>query len=218
MTEVGRVRIAIPVFDRMTALDAIGPYEVLQRIPTFDITFLGHASCEVRTENGMLGLRADATFEDLREPDVIVFPGGVGTRPLQDDERVLDWVRHAHAGSRFTTSVCTGALVLGAAGLLDGLTATTHWSCYRELAAHGAEPSAARVVEHLDRRLVTAAGVSSGIDMALRLVERLVDRTAAQAAQLMIEYDPQPPFDSGAVHKCDDSVMARVVEYAAVRS
>jgi transcriptional regulator GlxA family with amidase domain len=218
VTDADRVRIAIPVFDRMTALDAIGPYEVLQRIPTFDITFVGHALGEVRTENAMLGLRVDATFEELAEPDVIVFPGGVGTRPLEHDARVLDWVRHAHALTRFTTSVCTGSIVLGAAGLLDGLTATTHWSCYRELAAHGAEPSASRVVEHLDRRIITAAGVSSGIDMALRLVELLVDRTAAQAAQLMIEYDPQPPFDSGAVHKSDDTVMTRVIEYATLRS
>jgi len=218
MTDAGRIRIAVPVFDRMTALDAIGPYEVLQRIPTFDITFVGHAVGEVRTENAMLGLRADATFEELSEPDVIVFPGGVGTRPLEHDERVLAWVRGAHAGTLFTTSVCTGSIVLGAAGLLDGLTATTHWSCYRELAAHGAEPSATRVIEHLDRRIITAAGVSSGIDMALRLVELLVDRTAGQAAQLMIEYDPQPPFDSGAVHKSDDTVMTRVIEYAALRS
>jgi transcriptional regulator GlxA family with amidase domain len=218
MTDADRISIAIPVFDRMTALDAIGPYEVLQRIPTFDITFVGHAVGEVRTENAMLGLCADATFEELLEPDVIVFPGGVGTRALERDARVLDWVRHAHAGTRLTTSVCTGSIVLGAAGLLDGLTATTHWSCYRELAAHGAEPSATRVVEHLDRRIITAAGVSSGIDMALRLVELLVDSTAAQAAQLMIEYDPQPPFDSGAVHKSDDIVMTRVIEYAALRS
>jgi transcriptional regulator GlxA family with amidase domain len=218
MTDDHRTRIAIPVFDRMTALDAIGPYEVLQRIPTFDITFVGHAVGEVRTENAMLGLRADATFEDLAEPDVIVFPGGVGTRPLEHDERVLGWVRHAHTGTRFTTSVCTGSIVLGAAGLLDGLTATTHWSCYRELAAHGAEPSANRVIEHLDQRIITAAGVSSGIDMALRLVELLVDRTAGQAAQLMIEYDPQPPFDTGAVHKSDDTVMTRVIEYASLRS
>ena len=218
MTDTSRTRIAIPVFDRMTALDAVGPYEVLQRIPTFDITFVGHTVGEVRTENAMLGLRADATFEQLPDPDVIVFPGGVGTRPLEHDERVLDWVRRAHGGTRFTTSVCTGSIVLGAAGLLDGLSATTHWSCYEELAAHGAEPSATRVIEHLDRRIITAAGVSSGIDMALRLVELLVDRTAGQAAQLMIEYDPQPPFDSGAVHKSDDTVMTRVIEYAALRS
>jgi transcriptional regulator GlxA family with amidase domain len=218
MTDADRIRIAIPVFDRMTALDAIGPYEVLQRIPSFDITFVGDTVGEVRTENGMLALRADATFEALPDPDVLVFPGGVGTRALERDERVLEWVRNAHAGTRFTTSVCTGSIVLGAAGLLDGLAATTHWSCYRELAAHGAEPSGTRVVEHLDRRIITAAGVSSGIDMALRLVELLVDRTAAQAAQLMIEYDPQPPFDSGAVHKSDDTVMTRVIEYAALRS
>ena len=218
MTDTDRMTIAIPVFDRMTALDAIGPYEVLQRIPTFDITFVGHAVGEVRTENAMLGLRADATFEDLPDPDVVVFPGGVGTRPLEHDAPVLEWVRRAHAGTRFTTSVCTGSLVLGAAGLLSGLTATTHWSCYRELAAHGAEPTGRRVVEHLDRRLITAAGVSSGIDMALRLAELLVDRTAGQAAQLMIEYDPQPPFDCGAVDKSDDVVMTRVIEYASVRS
>src|SRR5664279_1672873 len=113
-------------------------------------------------------------------------------------------VRHAHATTRFTTSVCTGSLVLGAAGLLKDLTATTHWSCYRELAVHGAVPTAQRVVEHVHRRLITAAGVSSGIDMALRLVELLVDRTAAEAAQLMIEYDPTPHIDCGALAKCDD--------------
>ncbi len=217
-TSNDHIRIAIPVFERCTALDAVGPYEVLQRIPTFDIVFVGHRRGVVRTENAMLGLHVDATFEELPEPDVLVFPGGVGTRPLEHDERVLAWVRHAHEHTRFTTSVCTGSLVLGAAGLLDGLTATTHWSCYGNLEAHGAEPTAQRVVEHLDRRLITAAGVSSGIDMALRLVELLVDRTAGQAAQLMIEYDPQPPFDCGAVDKSDDIVMTRVIEYAALRS
>jgi transcriptional regulator GlxA family with amidase domain len=107
--------------------------------------------------------------------------------------------------------------VLGAAGLLDGLTATTHWSCYQELAAHGAVPTSERVVEHVDRRIITAAGVSSGIDMALRLVELLADRTAAEAAQLMIEYDPQPPYDCGSVAKAGDAVMQRVIEYAQLR-
>jgi transcriptional regulator GlxA family with amidase domain len=212
-----RLQIAIPLFPKYTALDAVGPYEVLQRIPTFDVIFIGHTRGEVRSENGMIGLIADATFEEVPAPDVLVFPGGVGTRPLVHDERVLAWVRRAHAGSRFTTSVCTGSVVLGAAGLLQGLTATTHWSCYRELAAQGAEPTAARVVEHLDERIITAAGVSSGIDMALRLVELLVDRTAGEAAQLMIEYDPQPPFDSGTVTKASDAVMTRIVEYAALR-
>ena len=212
-----RVQVAIPLFPRFTALDAVGPYEVLQRVPNFDIVFVGHAPGEVRSENGMLGLTADATFEEVPAPNVVVFPGGTGSRALQHDERVLAWVREAHAGSRFTTSVCTGSLVLGAAGLLRGLTATTHWACYRELAAHGAEPTPERVVEHRNERIITAAGVSSGIDMALRLTELLVDRTAAQAAQLMIEYDPQPPFDCGSVAKADDAVMTRVVEYAALR-
>ena len=116
-----------------------------------------------------------------------------------------------------TTSVCTGSLVLAAAGLLEGLTATTHWACYPELAALGAEPTARRVVEHLDRRIITAAGVSSGIDMALRMVELLVDRTAGRAAQLMIEYDPQPPFDAGSFAKADDVIVNRVIEYAELR-
>jgi transcriptional regulator GlxA family with amidase domain len=211
------LHVAIPLFPRFTALDAIGPYEVLQRIPSIDVTFVGHQRGEVRSENGMLGITIDATFEELAEPDIIVFPGGVGTRPLVHDEQVLDWVRSAHRSTIFTTSVCTGALVLGASGLLDGLTATTHWACYAELEATGAVPTAQRVVEHLDRRLITAAGVSSGIDMALRLVELLVDRTAAQAAQLMIEYDPQPPFDCGALAKCDDTTISRVADYAKLR-
>jgi transcriptional regulator GlxA family with amidase domain len=215
MTE--RLQVAIPLFPRFTALDGVGPYEVLQRIPHIDVTFIGHQRGEVRSENGLIGITADATFEEIPEPAVIVFPGGVGTRPLESDERVLEWVRHAHATTVFTTSVCTGSLVLGAAGLLTGLTATTHWSCYAELEAHGVVATDQRVVEHLDQRIITAAGVSSGIDMALRLVELLVDRTAAQAAQLMIEYDPQPPFDTGARAKADDTIIARVIEYAQLR-
>lgn len=214
----GRLQVAIPIFPRLTVLDAIGPYEVLQRIPEVDVLFVGSDKGEVRSDNGMLGLIADATFDDVPSPQVIVFPGGVGTRPLTQDERVLDWVRQAHAGTVYTTSVCTGSLVLGAAGLLRGLTATTHWSCYDLLAAQGAVPTAERVVEHLDQRVITAAGVSSGIDMALRLTELLIDKTAAQAAQLMIEYDPQPPFDCGSVPKATPEILARVQEYASHRS
>jgi transcriptional regulator GlxA family with amidase domain len=211
------MQVVIPLFPKFTALDGIGPYEVLQRIPGIDVTFIGHARGEVRSENGFLGITIDGTFEDHPRPEVIVFPGGVGTRPLERDERVLDWVRTAHATTTYTTSVCTGSLVLGAAGLLDGLTATTHWSCYPNLEAHGAIATAERVVEHLDRRIITAAGVSSGTDMALRLVELLVDRTAAEAAQLMIEYDPQPPFDCGSVAKATAAggqVLERVGEYS----
>jgi transcriptional regulator GlxA family with amidase domain len=212
------LQVVIPVFPRITALDAIGPYEVLQRIPSITVTFIGHQKGEVRTENGMLGLMADATFDDFPHPDVVVFPGGAGTRPLLQDQGVLDWVRHAHRHTVFTTSVCTGSLVLAAAGLLDELTATTHWSEYGRLQTLGARPTPQRVVEHLDRRVITAAGVSSGIDMALRLVELLVDRTAAEAAQLMIEYDPEPPVHAGSREKADDRIMQRVVEYADARS
>ncbi len=209
--------IAIPLFAQFTALDGIGPYEVLQRIPHFDITFIGHERGVVRSDNGMLGVAVDATFEELANPDIVVFPGGFGTRALMTDDRVLDWVRGAHATTTYTTSVCTGSLVLAAAGLLDGLTATTHWSALDVLSTHGAIPTGERVVEHLDRRIITAAGVSSGIDMALRLVELLVDRTAAEASQLMIEYDPQPPFDSGSTAKASAAVVERVIEYAATR-
>ncbi len=211
------LQVVIPLFPRVTALDAVGPYEVLQRVPTIDVTFIGHRRGEVRTENGLLGLTVDATFEEYPEPDVVVVPGGVGSRPLMGDQRVLEWLRHAHRSTRLTTSVCTGSLVLGAAGLLDGVTATTHWACYPELAATGAVPTAERVVEHLDQRIITAAGVSSGIDMALRLVELLVDTTAAQAAQLMIEYDPEPPFDTGSLSRADDAIVNRVIEYAQLR-
>jgi len=211
-----RTTVAIPLFEGFTALDAIGPYEVLQRIPAFDVLFVGHARGEVRSDNGMLGITRDATFEEVPRPQILVFPGGFGTRALEHDDRVLDWVRQVHATSTLTTSVCTGALVLAAAGLLTGLVATTHWSTYAELERYGVTPVADRVVEHLDRRLITAAGVSSGIDMALRLVEILVDRTAAEAAQLMIEYDPRPPVDSGSVAKTSDATMTRVIEYASV--
>ena len=211
-----RTTVAIPLFEGFTALDAIGPYEVLQRIPTVDVVFVGHERGEVRSDNGMLGITRDAAFEEVVAPQILVFPGGFGTRVLEDDQRVIEWVRHVHATTTFTTSVCTGALVLGAAGLLTGLTATTHWSTYAELERYGVTPVPVRVVEHLDRRILTAAGVSSGIDMALRLVELLVDRTAAEAAQLMIEYDPAPPVDSGSVAKTSDATMTRVVEYASV--
>ena len=221
---MSNLQVAIPLFPKFTALDGIGPYEVLQRIPSIDVTFIGHQRGEVRSENGFLGVIADGTFDDFPHPDVIVFPGGVGTRPLEHDEHVLQWVRTAHTTTRFTTSVCTGSLVLAAAGLLNGLTATTHWSCYDDLQRLGATPTATRVVEHLDRRIITAAGVSSGIDMALRLVELLVDRTAAEAAQWMIEYDPQPPFDCGSTATATahasagaDALTQRVIEYAQLR-
>jgi len=144
-------------------------------------------------------------------------PGGVGTRTLMRDEVILDWIREAHRHTLFTTSVCTGSLVLAAAGLLDGLTATTHWAAQDLLASLGAAYTPQRVVEHLPQRLITAAGVSSGIDMALRLLELLVDRQAAEASQLMIEYDPEPPFDSGDLGKASEATRLRALEYFSLR-
>jgi putative intracellular protease/amidase len=213
------IRIAIPLFDRLTALDAIGPYEVLQRLPGATVTFVAERTGEFRTDNGFLGLNADATFDDLADPDVIVVPGGVGTRTLMETSHPIHaWLQRAHETTRFTTSVCTGSLVLAAAGLLEGLTATTHWGAYQVLEEHDVTPTGQRVVEHLDRRIITAAGVSSGIDMALRLSELLVDDVAAKAMQLMVEYDPQPPFDAGSVEKAGGEVMARLVAYSADKS
>jgi putative intracellular protease/amidase len=206
------MRIAVVLFPRLTALDAVGPYEVLQRLPEATVTFVGQRRGEVRSENGFLGLSVDATFEELTDPDVVVVPGGIGTRALLTDDDTLAWLRSAHASSRFTTSVCTGSLLLAAAGLLQGLTATSHWSAMDTLAGLGAVPTGRRVVEHLDRRIITSAGVSSGIDMALRLAELLTDRTTAQAQQLMLEYDPEPPFDAGSLEKAGPEVLTRVRE------
>src|SRR5689334_12639786 len=161
----------------------------------------------------MLGVTVDKAFAELTRPDVVVFPGGIGTRVLINDAEVLDWVREAHAHSRFTTSVCTGSVVLAAAGLLNGLTATTHWRAQELLNSLGARYVPQRVVEHLPQRIITAAGVSSGIDMALRLVELLVNRAAAEASQLMIEYDPEPPFDSGDLGKASQATHDLAMEF-----
>ena len=212
------MQVAIPLFPRFTALDAIGPYEVLQRIPDLDVTFIGHERGEVRSENGFLGITCDATFEEMPHPDIVVFPGGVGTRPLMTDERVLEWVRTAHATSTFTTSVCTGSLVLAAAGLLKGLTATTYWSVLSDADRAGRDP---------DRRNGWSSTCPSGSSPppACRAASTwrcgssrlLYDETAAKACQLMIEYDPQPPFDCGSADKADEAVITRVIEYAQQR-
>jgi putative intracellular protease/amidase len=207
------VLVAIPLFERFTALDGVGPYEVLQRVPSIDVVFVGHRRGEVRGDNGMLGMTVDKAFAELTRPDVVVFPGGIGTRVLIKDAEVLNWVREAHEHSRFTTSVCTGGLVLAAAGLLTGLTATTHWRVRELFNSLGAQYVPQRVVEHLPQRIITAAGVSSGIDMALRLVELLVGREAAEASQLMIEYHPQPPFDSGSLGTASAEIEALANEF-----
>ena len=202
------MKIAFLVFDKLTALDAIGPYEVLSRIPEVDLRFVAQEPGEKRTDTGMLGITADAALGDLPDPDILLVPGGEGNRALMEDAEVLDWLRTAHEGTTWTTSVCTGALVLAAAGLLEGKRATSHWAYRHELAQFGAEPTAERVV--VDGKVVTAAGVSAGIDMALHLVALEFGPELASGIQLGIEYDPEPPFDSGSPEKADPQLVELV--------
>jgi transcriptional regulator GlxA family with amidase domain len=202
------MKIAILIFDKLTALDAIGPYEVLSRIPEAELRFVAKEAGTKRTDTGALGLEADLSLDQLPDPDLVLVPGGEGNRPLLEDDEVLEWLRGADRTSTWTTSVCTGSLVLGAAGILDGKRATSHWAYRDELARYGAEPVAERVV--IDGKVVTAAGVSAGIDMALQLVALEFGEVLAQGIQLGIEYDPQPPFDSGSPEKADPQLVELV--------
>ena len=202
------MEIAILLFERLTALDAVGPYEVLRGAPGATVRFVAKEPGPKRTDTRQLALVADYSLAQVPTPDVIVIPGGPGQTDLMADAPVLDWIRRAHETSLWTTSVCTGSLILGAAGLLKGLRATTHWLAYDALRALGAEPTAERVV--IEGKIITAAGVSAGIDMALTLVARACGDAAAQAIQLGIEYDPQPPFDAGAPGKAPAEIVARL--------
>ena len=202
------MQIAIALFDRFTALDAVGPYEVLSRLPGARVDFVAAEPGVYATDTRMLRLSVERSYADVPSPEVLLFPGGIGTRALMHDEPTLDWVRKAHETSRYTTSVCTGALVLGAAGILEGLDATTHWMSRPLLAGLGARAVEQRVVEQ--GKVVTAAGVSAGIDMALTLAARIAGPEVAQAIQLGIEYDPQPPFDAGSPEKAPREIVEAV--------
>lgn len=189
------MQLAILIFDDLTVLDAVGPYEVLSRVPGVDVHFVAPEPGPKRSDNGRLALVADHAIADIPAPGIVLVPGGRGELRMRADDRVLDWLRRAHETTQYTTSVCTGSLVLAAAGLLDGVRATTHWTGMDELGRLGAIPVAERVVQ--SGKIVTAAGVSSGIDMALTLAAALAGPDVAQAIQLSIEYDPQPPFAAG---------------------
>jgi putative intracellular protease/amidase len=206
------VNIAILIYDRFTALDAVGPYEVLSRIPNSTLTFVAQETGPVRTDTGVLGIVADASLAELSSPDIVLVPGGPGQAALMDDGPVHEWLRAAHHTSTWTTSVCTGSLILAAAGLLDGKRATSNWQALGELGALGAEVVPERVV--FDGKLVTSAGVSAGIDMALLLVQRIAGDELAQAIQLGIEYDPQPPFDAGSPEKAPAAIVEAVRAYS----
>jgi putative intracellular protease/amidase len=202
------MQIAILLYNRFTVLDAIGPYQVLSGIPGAETVFVAEQPGPIRDEVGSLVLSARASLDDVPRPDVVVVPGGPGQNDQMQDGPVHDWLRTADQTSTWTTSVCTGSLILAGAGLLAGRRATTHWLAMDELGALGATPAGDRVVS--DGKYVTAAGVSSGIDMALTLAGRLAGDEAAQAIQLMIEYDPQPPYDAGSADRAPAEIVTRL--------
>jgi putative intracellular protease/amidase len=200
--------IAILLFPNVNALDAVGPYEVLRHLPDARVRFVASEPGPQRTEDGALALMADTSLDDARAAEVLVVPGGRGEVEIRANEHALDWVRTIDAGSSWTTSVCTGSLILAKAGLLTGKRATSHWTALETLRALGAEPTEERVV--VQDKIVTAAGVSSGIDMALWLAAQIDSEERAKAIQLAIEYDPQPPFDSGSTAKAHPDLVDRM--------
>ncbi|OIJ88873.1 glutamine amidotransferase [Streptomyces sp. MUSC 14] len=193
------MQIALVVYDRFTALDVVGPYEILSRLPDAQLAFVAERPGPVRTDTGFLAVTADRALDEMPHPDLLVVSGGPGTRDQMENPALLDWLRAADAASTWTTSVCSGSLLLAAAGLLRGRRATSHWGVLETLARFGAEPTGERVVT--DGKYVTAAGVSAGIDMALTLTGRIAGDEHARAVQLLTEYDPQPPYDAGSPHK-----------------
>ncbi len=207
--------VSILIYDGLTALDAIGPYDVLRQVPGWEVGFVAKQPGEVRTDAGSLGLVADRGIAETDAVDILLVPGGYGCTEVAQDTEVLDWIRRVDSGSRLTTSVCTGSVILGAAGLLAGRRATGHWLWLEPLRAYGAEPVTGRWVE--DGKYVTAAGVSAGIDMALHLVDREVGPEVAQAIQLGIEYDPHPPFDAGSPDKAPTAIVEAVTAHSQAR-
>jgi transcriptional regulator GlxA family with amidase domain len=209
------MQIAYLLYDRFTALDITGPHDVLNSVPGNESVFVAETPGPVRNESDTLSLVADASLEEVTSPDVVVVPGGFGNRLLLEHEPLHEWIRGVHATSTWTTSVCTGSLLLAAAGLLDGAPAATHWLARDVLAELGAEPVSERVVEH--GKIITAAGVSAGIDMALRLVQQANGDEVAQAVQLGIEYDPDPPLDAGSPEKASPEIVELVRTVFAAR-
>ena len=205
MMGAAAMQIAYLLYDRFTALDITGPHDVLNSVPGNESIFVAEQPGPIRNESDTLSLVADAALDEVTSPDIVVVPGGFGNRLLLVHEPLHEWIRGVHETSTWTTSVCTGSLLLAAAGLLDGLPATTHWLARDVLAELGAKPVPDRVVEQ--GKIITAAGVSSGIDMALRLVQRINGDEVAQAVQLAIEYDPQPPLDSGSPEKAPEPIV-----------
>jgi transcriptional regulator GlxA family with amidase domain len=207
---VDAMQIAIFVYDRFTALDAIGPYEVLSRLPGARVVFTARDAGPVTTDTGTLSLLVDTPIAEVPHPDIVVVPGGPGqaTGPQLEDGPVHEWLRAVDQHTTITASVCTGSLILAAAGLLAGRRATTHWLALDRLADYGVQPVSERVV--IDGTYITAAGVSAGIDMALALTGRIGGQEIAESIQLMLEYDPQPPYQSGSPRTAPADLVARM--------
>jgi transcriptional regulator GlxA family with amidase domain len=204
------VQIAIGLYEGFTALDAIGPYQVFTLVPGLDeVVLCADKRGQLLDDNKLLRLDIEHTFEDVPSPDLLLVPGGLITRKIAEERGpIVEWIAAAHPHTTYTTSVCTGALLLGAAGVLDGLSATTHWIAYDHLRGYGAEPTEQRVV--IEGKVATAAGVSAGIDLALTLMGMIHGHDVAQAIQLGIEYDPQPPYDAGAPSKAPSAIRELV--------
>ncbi|WP_436494649.1 DJ-1/PfpI family protein [Actinokineospora sp. HUAS TT18] len=206
------MQVAVVLYEGVTALDAVGPYEVLRSMPDTSIRMVGPAVGPVMTDSGVLTLGVSHTYASTMTPDVVVVPGSErGTLAAMNDPELLGWLTAVHATTRWTTSVCSGSLILGAAGLLQGVPATTHWIAQDLLPQVGAIPSPQSRIVH-SGKIATAAGVSAGIDLALWLAGELCGREAAEVIQLAIEYDPQPPFDAGHPSKASAEVLAAARE------
>lgn len=199
---------AVLLFDDVNALDVIGPCEVLSKIPDMVIKYVAKEPGPKKTDV-QLGLTADYTIQDISNPDIILIPGGQGIKSIIADEEITDWIKNCHKTTKWTASVCTGALLLAIAGILRGLKATTHWVKLPCLEDFGAKPQKQRVV--IDGKVITCAGVSAGIDMAFALASLIAGETTAQAIQLAIEYDPAPPFNCGSPDKAPEEIFEMVV-------
>lgn len=200
-------QIAIVAYPGFTALDMIGPYEVLRNLPGAEVRFVWHEAGPITADSGVLVIGATHSLAETPSPDVVLVPGGPSTPVHARDEELLEWLRRAHSGASWTTSVCSGSVILAAAGLLDGRRATSHWIALAALKAFGVTPVAdERIVR--EGNVVTCAGVSAGLDLALWLAGQIAGEGRAKAIQLAIEYDPQPPFDSGHMSKASATTKA----------
>ena len=203
------MRIAIGLYERFTSLDVMGPFQVLSSLPGAEVTFVAEKAGPVTDESGFLTVTARASFDDLPDPDILLVGGGTITGTLVPHHPIVGWIKRAHPSTKWTTSVCTGALLLAGAGVLKGVDATTHWAAMGELEGLGAVPVRERVVRR--GKVITAAGVSAGIDMALTLAGVIEGPDLAQALQLILEYDPAPPFDAGSPEKAGPATVGRAM-------